>query len=650
MNTNRTSLPEAEAKMDEANALVQGGKNREAEALCKLVLESTTDIGGEDLARSRARHVLGFVALREGRIHEALDLLVEAARRPNESPLLFMHLGIAQGMTGSALEAVESLQKAVALEPRFADAHYNLGLTLDNLKRHEEATESFHKATALVPRHAPSHEGMGTALLNLNRPEEAIEYLDRALEVNPDNATAHNQKGLALSAMNNHASAYECLKKAAELFPQSAEILMNLGRVSRTLYKNEEALNLYEYAVRLLPDSAKTHAALGAALEKNNRIDEAFVSLKRALDINPEEPLANISIARLELRDKELDEAESRLVKVLKTTKQDWVIKDASNILGLVLDKRGQYQRAFEAFSQCNEKSAASTNTRFVSKNSYPDQIRAYRQGVTAQMVKEWPRRIDGDDNGAPVFFVGFPRSGTTLVEQMLCSHPSFISGGEHDWLEQVAKQIPNKLPKGLQRLSEADVRELRRFYWQLARDFHGDALDDKSMVDKYPLNIVNLAIVRRLFPEAKVLFALRDPRDVVLSCFMQKFRINRAMVHFLNLEDTANFYAITIDLWLYYRGTLGLDYFEYRYEDLVEDPDATARQIIEALGESWSDNVLEYHRHVRDRSIMTPSYQDVSTSVYKSARKRWHNYKSQLAPVVPILKPFIREFGYPIS
>ena len=399
-----------------------------------------------------------------------------------------------------------------------------------------------------------------------------------------------------------------------------------------------------------MPDSADTHANLGWAYERNNRIDEAFASLKRALDIDPDKALANISLARLELRDMKLDEAQNRLSKVLKSTNQDGIIKAASNTLGLVLDKQGQYQQAFEAFSQCNAHCAASTRAKFVSKNTYPDQIRAYRQEVTAKMVKEWPRRIVGDDNMSPVFFVGFPRSGTTLVEQMLDSHPNLISGGEHDWLREVGEQIPHKVPQGLQHLSEDDIRELRQSYWQRARNHHGEALNGKSLVDKLPLNIIHLAVVRRLFPEAKVLVALRDPRDVVLSCYTQYFEMNAAMVHFLNLEDAAKFYAITIDLWLHYRETLGLDYFEYRYEDLVEEPDATARQIIEALGESWSDDVLEYHRHVKDRGIMTPSYQNVSTSVYQSSRERWRNYESQLAPVASILEPFIRKFDYPLS
>ncbi len=198
--------------------------------------------------------------------------------------------------------------------------------------------------------------------------------------------------------------------------------------------------------------------------------------------------------------------------------------------------------------------------------------------------------------------------------------------------------------PEGLSDLSGAGVAALRGAYWQAA-DAAVGVTAGRRLVDKLPLALVHLGLVRRLFPKAKVLVALRDPRDVILSCFMQAFEANEAMVHFNDLGTAARLYAEIMGLWIDVREASGLDALAFRYERLVADPATTVRAICAHVGLTYSDSLLEYHR--RRRAVATPSYRDVGEPVYSRALGRWRSYRAHLADVAPILAPIVAALGY---
>ncbi len=633
--------------MDQANALLQGGKPQDAEALCREILSEQENNSEVDETRSRAFHLLGFLALMRGNSQEGLENLSQAARFPSENPHVFMHLGIAQASLGRAQEATANLQKSVAMEPSLAEGHYNLGLTLFNLGRFDEAENSFRQTIQLNPQYADAEERLGTILHKRKDLAQALEHLDRALEIDPGHLAALNQKGMTLTAQDKTPQAHACFEKAIGLSPEAGDILLNLGMCCRTLYKNEEALSHFRKCVQVRPDWPDAHATLGWVLEKNQDADEARQVLETALRLDGDHPLANLTLARCDIRDEAFDEARARLERLMEHSAEDGIKKAAANGLGQILDRQGLYEEAFQAFTQCNDKSALSARAGGISRDRYTDLIGAYRNGLTGDQVQSWDLDFPGADEETPVFFVGFPRSGTTLVEQMLMSHPAFFSVGEHNWLLEIGRQISGDPAEGLNQLSAPEASQLGRAYWELADDYRPPESGGLKILDKNPLNIIHLPLVRRIFPKAKILVALRDPRDVVLSCFMQNFKVNLGTIHFLTLEDGARFYSAVMDFWLHCREILGLDYIEYRYEDLQEDPEATLRRILQALGEDWNDEVMEYHRHAQDRDIRTPSYQDVTRPVFGRARERWRNYKEQISPTQPILAPFISEFGY---
>ena len=202
-------------------------------------------------------------------------------------------------------------------------------------------------------------------------------------------------------------------------------------------------------------------------------------------------------------------------------------------------------------------------------------------------------------------------------------------------------------VPRHLDRLTGADVADLRQLYWTRAEAVVGEPLGEKVFVDKLPLHIVDLGLINVIFPDAKILVALRDPRDVCLSCLMQWFRLNIAMVHFLSLADTAAFYADVMGFWQAIRGRLTLRSMEVRYEDTVTDLPGQARRILDLLGVDWNDSVLSFHEQAAGRSIFTPSYTTVTEKVHTRAIGRWRNYERHFEPVREILAPYVAAFGY---
>lgn len=256
------------------------------------------------------------------------------------------------------------------------------------------------------------------------------------------------------------------------------------------------------------------------------------------------------------------------------------------------------------------------------------------------------------------VFFCGFPRSGTTLMEQVLDAHPATVTTGEDSPLQRLsAMQAPAGAPDGFTpadvfgSLSPSARESLREEFVGRVEARHGD-IAGRMLIDKLPLNLVELGVIARLFPEARILVALRDPRDCVLSAFMQQFRLNDAMACLLTLEGAASTYSAVFDLYEAQKPAIGLPTHEYKYEDLIDDFDGTIRDALDFLGLAWDDRLKDYRAALAGRYIATPSYMAVTQSLSRRAIGRWQRYRSQLAQagVEASLADYVRRYGYDLS
>jgi len=615
------------------------GRFDQATAQCKEVIEAEPSNG-------RALHLVGFLLLNGGNLNDGLNYLEKAAKQPSENPLLFMQLGIARAMSGYRELALPAFEQAIKLEPNLPDAHYNLALTLEGLGNDSDAIDSYQKVVDLDPGRPDALCGLGGIYAATGQYEKALSYFDIATEKNPEFVVAYVNKGKVLSDLGRHEEAIQPFARAAELSPKDVLHQINLGNELTNKGDIQRALNVLQKAVELDRNSLEALTSYSKVLELANQPEKSKEWAIRALKIDSKAAEPKLTVARCYMREGEHQSVVDQLDELLAGPISDDIFVKACNLKGLALDRLGRFEDAFEAVSKSNATKRRSAEFQKSDLGYFPKLIRDNSHWFAGQRAKRWASTYDRSRE-APVFFVGFPRSGTTLVEQMLDSHPCFLTGGENVWLDMILANNRLLAPDALDSLTVEGVNALRNEYWSYAERYHGDKLQGLRLVDKSPMNIVHLGLIRRIFPDSKVLVAIRDPRDCVLSCVMQDFAPNETTSHFLSINEAAQLYDQVMGLWAIYRENLGMACHQYRYEDLVENPEQTLRDIVAFLGEDWDERVLDYQGRSEERRVFTPSALDVSKPLFKRAINRWANYQADLAPVLPRLTQIAQQLGY---
>jgi tetratricopeptide (TPR) repeat protein len=494
---------------------------------------------------------------------------------------------------------------------------------------------------------------LGLCHRQLGSREKAIACLKRAVDTDPEDATAHSKLGLAYLDCLAVRQALAHFRQATAIAPRDEEANIGLGSSLLAEGRYAELADHCRQALAHVPRSAELHCQLAVALERAHNLEEARDAAEAAVLLQPGHQRACFLLAQLDRRSGHFQQARRRLQGLLLSALAPHQRAAVAAELGRTLDQVGEYAAAFQAFEAGNRALVTTVSTERYRQLGILAEIERNRQWFTDESTAAWQAEEPDDDCPAPIFLVGFPRSGTTLTEQVLASVDHIRASDEKTMLTQLRNDIAGILgrpvfyPKGLNELTTSDLSRLRSHYWHLVDEMVGPLVERQQLLDKLPLNLVDLGLVYRIFPRARVIVVLRDPRDACLSCFMQSLLLNQAMVNFLELERTARLYAATMKLWLHYRSFLKLPFLELRYEDLVADLPGQARRLLEFVGLEWDEEVLRFFHHARERDITTPSYSAVASGIYDHAVGRWHNYEKQLVPVKEILAPFVEAFGY---
>ena len=423
--------------------------------------------------------------------------------------------------------------------------------------------------------------------------------------------------------------------------------------LNRNRYR--ELINVCREALKLKPDNAELHHRLGLALERIHKLDEARSAEVEALRINPGHLAAQLILAKIDKRSGELEAARARLDKLQYKNAPPKFKCDVFHELGNVCDRMGNYTMAFYYFTASNQEMLRMVDQNAINPDTIFEWIENYQQVFTPQFMKGWDRSEPADNLPSPIFLVGFPRSGTTLTEQIITAGGDVWPTNEEPLIRELIKFSPRVLgrpidyPGDLSTLNEAELSKLRRHYWLLVEQMAEIDTSDKSkrLLDKLPLNLIELGFIHRVFPRAPVVLVLRDPRDSCLSCFMNNFIPNQAMINFSNLGQTAKLYSAVMSYWLHLRTFISQPVMEVHYEDIVEDFEGTTRPLFDFLGLEWTEAVANYHQHAGKRDVRTPSYTTISQPIFRSAVGRWKNYKSYMKNTENTLSPLVVEFGY---
>jgi len=483
----------------------------------------------------------------------------------------------------------------------------------------------------------------------------AVPIYQKIIKQAPDYPPTHMALAECLIKLNHFDDGIKAARLACNLAPNDLTFKTNLAEFLLFIGRAEDAKSRSRSILKLEPANHRAALILAQALEKLHQYDDALEVTNNLLTQSPGEHFARILNARLLRRTRNYKQAVSNL----RNFRTDPSIPPhlrqfATHELAMSLDQLAEYDEAFRTFTEYGRLAASSPAFKSLDKTTWPREISAYESRISPQFLDACRTKLKVEDHlSSLVFLVGFPRSGTTMTEQILAAHPKIITTDEKPFLNAVKSEIirnagkPEPIADLFQTITPRLITKLRKTYWDQVISQVGPVHPTQTFIDKLPLNIIDLPLINIIFPDSKIIVALRDPRDVCISCFMQDFGLNEAMIHFLTLEGTASFYAKVMGFYLQSRSALSLERLQIRYEDTVADLESQARYILSYLNLDWNENLLRFHELAKARAISTPSFAAVTEPVHNRAVHRWKNYQSHFTSLLPILQPFITEFGY---
>ena len=594
-------------------------------------------------------------------------------------------LGAANKGLGRVEEASKAFMKVVKLNPTYADGYNNLGVTLQEQGKFEGALVAYKKAISIKPNYAEAYNNLGNTLLEQGEPAGAISSYKKAISIDSNYAEANYNMGFALSSINKPEEAIVAYNNAISIKPNYSEAYCNLGNAYKEIGKLDEAIDFYRNAISINPKYAQVYNNLGKVFQEQDKLELAMDAYKKATSLKLEYSEAWTNGAEALEKWNKLDELDDWLKQAHKNfkivpsdisyfqSKFLWRIKKRKEALKLIstinlktvsenrkqgflnlkakcFESSQNFSKAYDCFLEMNLL-AKKSNTYL---NSNSDKFFANTKNQLEQLkLKLTSRATDSEDNGetiSPIFLVGFPRSGTTLMDTILRSH-SKIEVLEEKPTVVAAKaairkngynEIHNKV------FSIDIISEARSSYIKEFRK-HIKSSDTNSVyIDKLPLNLIEVPLINQLFPSAKFILALRHPFDTILSCWMQDFEINAAMANMVDLDRIVDLYCIAMETFKICRSEYNLNVHTIRYEDLLEDLKGESSALLTFLDLTWETKMEDYRATALKRGrINTPSYSQVSQPIYKEAKYRWVNYKEYLDKYSDQIEPWIQEFGY---
>jgi tetratricopeptide (TPR) repeat protein len=673
-----------------AVAHFQAGRWAEAKDLCAKILS-------EKPRNATALHLLGVLHGREGEVARGAELIDEAVRVRPDNPSAQYDLGqmrLAQGRLedaaaafaralalkpdfaeahnalgntrktqGRLSDAVAAYGRAIEVKPDFPEAHNNLGNALKELGELEEATASYRKALAVRPDYAEAHYNLGLALKDLGRLPEAAASYRKALALAPGHAAAHNNLGNALRELGKPEEAAACYRKALAIKPDYAEALYNLGIAMKDRGKLEEAAASYREALAIRPDYAEAHNSLGNALKDLGKLDEAIASYHKALAVKPNYPEAHNNLGNALLHLGKLEEAAecyhkalaikpnyaeahrhlaivnrssqySNDIKVMEDIYATPGLDDQQRMhlafgLGKSYEDLRQYEKAFGFYLTGN---AIKRGTIKFSIESVAESFDCLKNLFVADLFGK--HLVSGSSDATPIFILGMPRSGTTLVEQILASHPEVHGAGEVNYLNPIVASYFADIVdvRFAESLNRASAQDFSRAGVEYIRKIKEGAESAKFITDKTLMNFCSIGMIKLTLPNAKIIHCCRDPLDTCLSIFKNYF--SRDGLDFAyDLEELGRYYKLYRDLMDHWYGVLPDFIYNIHYEDLVADQKKQSRALVAHCGLEWDDACLEFHR--TSRPVYTASAAQIRRPIYAESVRSWERYKPWLAPLL---------------
>lgn len=487
--------------------------------------------------------------------------------------------------------------------------------------------------------------------------QQYFDLMERASKRVPANAGILLDLGRAYGMRYDYAAASRCFEKAVNVARPKTDVLAMAGLHCRDFGRFEMAGRYFERAVEQPGAPPDTLVKLAELYERLRRLEDASKLVDQALQAAPTSAFGLLVRARLDRQAGRLVEAESTLRSFLtKSDPETWSTRIRGWYeLGANLDRQGRYDDAMAAFLEAKALLRRNAEPYNAGQQQFYAYLKKVEESLQAETFRRW---FDSGPLLPPTrrlaLLCGHPRSGTTLLEQVLDAHPDIVSAEEtlvfrDDVYLYTNRGFPQNTPmlQILEAMSQSALQQSRENYFRCMEMFLSNPIGSRLLIDKNPSLTTLIPAAIRIFPEIKFLVALRDPRDVCLSCFMQPLPLNPASSAFLTLERAVEAYASLMGFWRTIAPRIANPHLEIRYEDLVESLESVSRSVLKFLGVPWDERALHFAEHAQQKLVRSPTYVDVTKPVFKSAVGRWRNYQKYLEPYLEKLDSFVKAFGY---
>jgi tetratricopeptide (TPR) repeat protein len=602
----------------------------------------------------QALQLLGVVRRSQGRLEEAEDLYRRSLALDPNQPHVHHNLGNLLNALGRIDECIAEEREAIRLRPGYADARLGLAAALAEKGEHSAAETSYREVLRLQPNYLQAKLGLAVELCAVNRAPEAERLLRQTLMLGIRDqslvASFEHNLGVALNLQSRFSEALKMFDQALADAPEMWAADFSRGGTLQQLGRYEEAAECYRRVLAREPAHVDALACLALILAHLGDFASARDCGAKACVLDPRHPIARIALAICAIEAGRFEAATQDLRDVFAdpAITQNHAAAYAAGFAADAFDRHRRFSEAFEIYRASNERLRAFHAGEFERNRAITEARR-----LTGYFRKSAPwvaRRAEHASSEARqhVFVLGFMRSGTTLLETILAMNPEVAHIDEIEFLTDAARAFLLS-DADLDRLAALDPAECARWresYWNSVRRA-GHSVAGKCFVDKMPFNTIRLPLISRLFPNAKVIFASRDPRDVVLSCFRRRFNPGPYSFEFFRLDDCARFYSATMELAELYRAKLPLAIHEHRYEDMVADLESSVRAVCNFTGIAWLPAMRDFRGAAEEIDRRSASAAQVRRGLYREAVGQWRQYRDELAPVLPILAPWVARFGY---
>ena len=574
-----------------------------------------------------AHNNLGNTLVRLGKPEQAAASYGQALKIRPDFAEAHNNLGNALCDLGKFEKAVSNFAKAVQIKSDYAEAHFNLGNALGHLGKTGEAVSSFTNALRIRPDYAEAHRSLGNVLQDLGEHEGAVASLMNALRIRPDYAEAHFNLGDALANLGKLEAAVASYRRGLEIEPNHAQAHNSLGIVLRDLRKPEAAIGCYDKALEINPDYAEAHNNRANALRNLGELAEAVAGYERALEINPDYVGAHRNLSTA----KKYHDGDPQIQQMLQLAEGRKLSDGERTHLGFALAKAlgdiGHYDQAFSYLSEANRLRKAQLNYDISSaRQEFTEILSTFSRDLRPLNVAAESASATGQQ---PAFVLGMPRSGTTLVEQILASHSQVHGAGELNFLDMsvIATEWSSM------QLGPDQLQSIRRSYFSGLKQI---GASEPFVTDKHLLNFRWIGFICAAIPEARIVHVRRDARATCWSNFKHYFASD-AIGFAYDLRDIAEYYNLYVELMEFWEEKLPGRIYHLNYETLTEHQEIETRKLLEYVGLDWEDQCLEFHKTTR--AVQTASATQVRQKMYQGSSDEWRRYEKHLEPMLELLR-----------